>query len=66
MIKAGIIGSTGYAGQELVRILTQHKDVNITYISKQANIYMNIRDFQYQILYIIGKHPVNIHLGGFI
>ena len=42
------------------------KDVNITYISKQANIYMNIRDFQYQILYIIGKHPVNIHLGGFI
>ena len=25
MIKAGIIGSTGYAGQELVRILTQHK-----------------------------------------
>ena len=25
MIKAGIIGSTGYAGQELVRILTQHR-----------------------------------------
>ena len=27
MIKAGIIGSTGYAGGELVRILTGHKDV---------------------------------------
>ena len=29
MIKAGIIGSTGYAGQELVRILTQHKDPEV-------------------------------------
>ena len=27
MIKAGIIGSTGYAGQELVRLLLGHKDV---------------------------------------
>ena len=26
MIKAGIIGSTGYAGGELVRILTGHKE----------------------------------------
>ena len=25
MIKAGIIGSTGYAGQEIVRILLGHK-----------------------------------------
>lgn len=29
MIKAGIIGSTGYAGGELVRILTGHKEVEI-------------------------------------
>ena len=29
MIKAGIIGATGYAGGELVRILTGHKDVEI-------------------------------------
>ncbi len=27
MIKAGIIGATGYAGGELVRILMGHKDV---------------------------------------
>ena len=26
MIKVGIIGSTGYAGQELVRLLLQHKE----------------------------------------
>lgn len=29
MIKAGIIGSTGYAGGELVRILTGHKGAEI-------------------------------------
>ena len=29
MIKAGIIGATGYAGGELVRILMGHKDVEV-------------------------------------
>ena len=29
MIKVGIIGATGYAGSELVRILLGHKDVEI-------------------------------------
>ena len=27
MIKAGIIGATGYAGNELARLLLGHKDV---------------------------------------
>ena len=27
MVKVGIIGATGYAGNELVRILLGHKDV---------------------------------------
>ena len=31
MIKAGIIGATGYAGQELVRLLLQHKEVEIVF-----------------------------------
>ena len=26
MIKVGIIGSTGYAGQEIVRLILNHKD----------------------------------------
>ena len=49
MIKAGIIGSTGYAGAELVRILTAHKDAEIvwygsrSYIDKKyAQIYQNM------------------------
>ena len=29
MIKVGIIGSTGYAGAELVRILMNHKEAEI-------------------------------------
>ncbi|MCC8167725.1 MAG: N-acetyl-gamma-glutamyl-phosphate reductase [Clostridiales bacterium] len=48
MIKAGIIGSTGYAGAELVRILLGHKDVEIvwygshSYVGQQyADLYRN-------------------------
>lgn len=32
-IKAGIIGATGYAGAELVRLLTTHPNVEISAIS---------------------------------
>ena len=49
MIKAGIIGATGYAGGELVRILTGHKNVEIkwygsrSYIDKKyAEVYQNM------------------------
>ncbi len=49
MIKAGIIGATGYAGGELVRILLSHKDVKIcwygsrNYIDqKYSDIYQNL------------------------
>ena len=49
MIKAGLIGATGYAGGELVRILTGHKDVEIkwygsrSYIDKKyAEVYQNM------------------------
>lgn len=48
MIKAGIIGATGYAGSEIVRILLGHKEAEIawygsrSYIDKKyADIYQN-------------------------
>ena len=49
MIKVGIIGATGYAGGELVRILTGHKEAEIkwfgsrSYIDqKYASVYQNM------------------------
>lgn len=49
MIKAGIIGATGYAGNELVRLLMVHKEVEIkwygsrSYIDKKyAEVYQNM------------------------
>ena len=49
MIKAGIIGATGYAGGELVRLLLGHKDVEIkwygsrSYIDKKySEVYQNM------------------------
>ena len=49
MIKVGIIGSTGYAGNELVRILLGHKDAQVvwygsrSYIDqKYADVYRNM------------------------
>ena len=36
MIKVGIIGSTGYAGQELVRILLQHREAEILWYGSQS------------------------------
>ncbi|MEG1458435.1 MAG: N-acetyl-gamma-glutamyl-phosphate reductase [Acetivibrio sp.] len=38
MIKAGIIGSTGYAGQEIVRLLLGHKEVEIKWYGSQSYI----------------------------
>ena len=38
MIKAGIIGSTGYAGQEIVRILLGHKDVEIKWYGSRSYV----------------------------
>lgn len=38
MIKVGIIGSTGYAGQELVRILLGHKEAQIRWFGSRSYI----------------------------
>ena len=38
MIKAGIIGATGYAGGELVRILLGHKNAEIKWYGSRSYI----------------------------
>ena len=52
MIKVGIIGSTGYAGGELVRLLMNHKEAEIkwygsrSYVDKKyADVYQNFFQF---------------------
>lgn len=45
MIKVGIIGSTGYAGQELVRILLQHPDAEIVWYGSRSYIDKNTVKF---------------------
>lgn len=52
MIKVGIIGSTGYAGSELVRLLLMHKDAEIvwygshSYVNEPyAKVYQNFFQF---------------------
>ena len=53
MIKAGIIGATGYAGGELVRILMGHKDVEIKWYGSRSYIdqkYAAVYQHMFQIV----------------
>ena len=44
MIKVGIIGATGYAGGELVRILTGHREAEIKWYGSRSYIDQNYSD----------------------
>ena len=53
MIKAGIIGATGYAGGELVRILMNHRDVKIVWYGSKSYIdkkYYEVYQNMFQIV----------------
>lgn len=53
MIKAGIIGATGYAGAELVRILLGHKEVEIVWYGSKSYIdekYADVYGNMFQIV----------------
>ena len=53
MIKAGIIGATGYAGGELVRLLFNHKDVEIKWYGSRSYIdkkYYEVYQNMFQIV----------------
>ncbi len=44
MIKVGIVGGTGYTGVELLRLLTQHPNVEITAITSRKETGMPVTD----------------------
>ena len=44
MIKVGMIGATGYAGNELVRLLLGHKDAEIVWLGSRSYIDQNYSD----------------------
>ena len=53
MIKAGIIGATGYAGGELVRILTNHREAEIVWYGSRSYIdrkYYEVYQNMFQIV----------------
>ncbi len=53
MIRAGIIGATGYAGGELVRILKNHKDAEIVWYGSKSYIdqkYSRVYQNMFQIV----------------
>lgn len=53
MIKAGIIGSTGYAGGELIRILTGHKEAEIKWYGSRSYIDQNYADVYRNLFQIV-------------
>lgn len=44
MIKAGIVGATGYTGVELLRILTRHPNVEVTVVTSRSESGMPVAD----------------------
>ncbi len=53
MIKVGIIGSTGYAGGELVRILTGHKEAEIVWYGSRSYVNQRYADVYQNMFQIV-------------
>ncbi len=61
MIKAGIIGATGYAGQELIKLLYHHKSVECTYLSSHSYEGMKLSEVYPNFTGIIDTKLVNMN-----
>lgn len=55
MIRAGIIGATGYAGGELVRLLAGHKDAEIIWYGSRSYIDRKYADVYQNMFRIVDK-----------
>lgn len=62
MIKAAILGATGYAGIELVRILTNHPDVSIEIVGSHSFAGQKISDVYQNLVHILEKECTELDL----
>ncbi|MDD6193338.1 MAG: N-acetyl-gamma-glutamyl-phosphate reductase [Lachnospiraceae bacterium] len=53
MIKAGIIGATGYAGAELVRLLYGHKEVEVVWYGSRSYVDQKFADIYHNMFQLI-------------
>ena len=62
MIKAAVLGATGYAGIELVRLLTNHPNVSIEILGSQSFAGQKISDVYQNLRHILEKECEELDL----
>ena len=55
MIKTGIIGATGYAGQQLVSLLINHPEAEVTFVSSNSYAGQSFSDIYPQFYRILDQ-----------
>lgn len=63
MIKVGIIGSTGYAGAEIARLLTGHRDTEIKWLVSRSFAGQPYEDIYRNLFELIEKECSDISIG---
>ncbi len=63
MIKAGIIGATGYAGAELVRLLMGHKEVEIVWYGSRSYVDQKYADVYQNMFQIVDAKCLDDNIG---
>jgi len=61
-IKVSVIGSTGYAGKELVKILTNHRKVELVHLVSSSYAGKNIAEIFPEFLYKLDQKLINVNL----
>lgn len=62
MIRAGIIGSTGYAGAEIARLLLKHKDTEVRWLVSRSFAGQSYQDIFGNLLEVVDKECSDISL----
>lgn len=62
MIKAAVLGATGYAGIELVRLLTSHPEVSIEILGSHSFVGQKISDVYKNFNHVLEKECEELDL----